>query len=375
MVDIEPSPGHSVIMPSEKRAAIRAAREKKINDAVDVALSQKPASTLKAVIEEIESYSRLLAATELPWAKDTWAAISIAVTVIILAGLLWSLKTSRSSVSLVAKTDHIHGSLDQDWSLQDALTGQVMRLDHLSALHDASLGIDIDDAEANIWCNLEGRQLALQAFHISHDADLGLVSQNGELRFLSVHSPLEGEILLIGKVTVTIGIGGETGPTREYDLPIPEMVTFSVTGKHSAGTELDIHGVQPWSLGLMPYRALSFNYEIRSLADRQLFSGLHSGTLQFNDTSWPTIQIPENQLVSLPDTGKARIHIRGAEDLISVTADGPVGHVAIGDAAGVRELAPSYLEYLYNRKSLLLFWAAVTAGWGLLWGVRKTIFR
>jgi hypothetical protein len=58
-----------------------------------------------------------------------------------------------------------------------------------------------------------------------------------------------------------------------------------------------------------------------------------------------------------------------------------VKDVTLGDSRNRRELSPSCLEYLYNKKSLCLFWGAIIFGWGVLfgsgvlWGVRKTIFR
>jgi hypothetical protein len=163
--------------------------------------------------------------------------------------------------------------------------------------------------------------------------------------------------------------------SHDYDLSVPETIEFGTSKPKAASTQIEIHHPGRWSMTFVPLQGISLNREVRSVADREIVSGLRGGTLRFNDTSWPQVQLTENELLSISHTDKARIQIRSADDSMQVTLDGQVANVSIGDSNAHQQIAPSYLEYLYNTKSIFLFWTAVGAGWGLLWGIRKTVFR
>ncbi len=364
-----------MIISDQRRNAIKEKLGQKIDVAVSQGLSDGTSPGLKAALDEVESYSKLLASTEPSWTRDSGAALAVAIIVILAAGFLWSCSVTRTNISLTAETDRLHAVLARDWSLEDPLKGKGVRLDHLSALHNPSLGLSLDDGDGNIWFRLVGEQVVVQTLQVSRNASTDVISSKDGLGLSISRAPFRGTIWVVGKGTLTAGTAEATTIQKSYDLPIPETLEFAVQKPRAASAELDVRDPQPWSLGMVPCSDLSFNYELRSLGDREVLSGIRSGTLQFNDTSWPTTQLVENQILSVPKTDGARIQIRSAKDVMHVTIDGLVGHVALGDAERRREFAPSYLEYLYNKKSLLLFCAAVTAGWGLLWGIRKTIFR
>jgi hypothetical protein len=361
---------------SDKQRVLLKEKLKRTTDvAVARGLEDGTSPEFKTSLDEVENYSKLLTFTEPSWTRDSGAALAVAIIVVLLAGILWSRKVQHTNISLVAETDSLHATLARDWTLEDPLEGQQVHLDHLSALHNPSLGILLDDADGNVWFRLEGGRVVVQNLQVSRNASIDATSSKDELGLSISQAPFRGIIWVTGKGTITAGTGEATTVRKSYDLPVPETIEFAVRGQHAAGAELQIHSPQHWSLGTVPCMGLNFAHELRSLAERQILSGLHRGTLQFNDTSWPATQLVENQLLSISQTDKARIQIRSDQDAIHVNLNGLVGHVTLGDVERRRELAPSYLEYLYNKKSLALFWAAVAAGWGLLWGIRKTIFR
>ena len=106
-----------------------------------------------------------------------------------------------------------------------------------------------------------------------------------------------------------------------------------------------------------------------------LTSGLKSGTARFNDTAWPVLELREGDFLSMRPAATAILDAKGAKGVIHMTVNGAVSALRVGDSATSTELAPSYLEYLYNKKSLAFFWSAIVFLWGLIWSVRNTIFR
>jgi len=352
--------------------------KKKLEGNIELAITQglkgRP-EDFKAALDQAENYSKLLTLTEPRWTRDSRAALAVAIIVLFIAGILWSLNVGHTNITLLAENDRVRTILAKDWSLDSSLHGDSVRLEHVMTLHDPTLGVLLDDPNRNIWFRLEGGEIAVQTLQISRAGSVDASFNAGTLSLAIAGAPVRGAIWVTGRGVLTAGIADATLVRRVYDLPVPETLEFDTSDSHGVPAQVEIHTPGAWSLGIVPSTDLNFSYELRSVNGRQVMSGIHGGTLQFNDTSWPVTQLVENQLLSLAETGAARVRISGAHETMHVSVDGLASHVTLGDAETRREIAPSFLEYLYNRKSLLLFWAGVTAGWGILWGIRKTIFR
>ena len=180
-----------------------------------------------------------------------------------------------------------------------------------------------------------------------------------------------------GKVNVTAGPrAGETSVNGSYQIDIPETVEFAVSRPQSVPSQLTVHSPEPWSLGRPQATHLSFaREEIKGAGERWLTSGIKSGTARFDDTAWPVLELREGDLLTMRPAQSAVLDARGAKGVIHMTVNGAVSGLRVGDSTTKTELAPSYLEYLYNKKSLAFFWSAIVFLWGLIWSVRNTIFR
>jgi hypothetical protein len=352
--------------------------KKKLEDKIELAITQGMKGTpddFKAAVDQAESYSKLMVLTEPPLTRDSAIALVIAVVVLFVIGILWSWKVGHTNITLVAETERIRTSLGKDWSIDNSLRGDSVKVEHLSALHNPNLGLLLDDASGNIWFRLDGGVIAVQTLQIARAANIDASLSVDKLTFSIAGAPVRGAIWVTGKGVLPAGNSSATVLKKAYDLPVPETLDFDKSDSHNTPAQVEIHSPGEWSFGIIPSDNLNFSYELRSLSGRQVLSGLRGGTLQFNDTSWPVTQLIESQLLSLSETGAARVRISRGREAMHVTVDGPASHVTIGEGETRREIAPSFLEYLYNRKNLVLFWAGVTAGWGILWGIRKIIFR
>lgn len=349
-------------------------RDKK-SIAASKALEGKDPEGLRAAIDDAKNYASILEITQSHWGSDSVVAVILAVAVTIAAGILWSQKVTTTHVTLAVQTDNVHARLAKPWSLASPIHAQVVHLDHVSGLHDSALGLDSDNQDSDLSCRFEGGVVVLQSLDLGKGALFNVAATNDSLVMVTGEQPLHGTIWVLGKGKLTVGSSAGTLLTKSYDLPVPETIEFVASGAKGIDSEIDIHSAGDWSLGVVPASEVSFDYELRSLADRQILSGIRTGTLQFNDTSWSPIKLGASEHLFIGDASLARLQIGYQKPVMTAALSGPVSHVRMGDQDDARELAPSLLEYLYNKRSLSLFWAAVTAGWALLWGIRKTIFR
>jgi hypothetical protein len=363
-------------MRRKHRIALREKLGRKVELAVKQALAEAGDSPgLKTVLDDLENYSKLLAATEPSWTRDFVAALAVVIVCVAVAGVLWSCRVERTNVSLTVETDSLHATLAKKWDFEEPLRGQAMHFADLSTVHNPKLGLTIDSADGDVWFRLDGGNIVLQSLQVGQNANLDLFSDKSELGLSIGGAPLRGAVLVTGKGKLTGGTRGLTSIQKSYDLVVPEALEFVAQNSRAWTSDLTIHSPGGWSLGVVPCSDLSFASELRSIAERRIASGIRSGKVQLNDTARPITELFENQLLSVSRANEARIQIRSDHDAMHVTVNGLVSHVMLGDDGVRRELAPSYLEFLYNRKSWLLFCTAVSAGWGLLWGIRKTIFR
>jgi hypothetical protein len=63
------------------------------------------------------------------------------------------------------------------------------------------------------------------------------------------------------------------------------------------------------------------------------------------------------------------------EQDVRVVFQGTVREVRLGPPGYAENLMPTYLEYFYFNQPLAFFWGAIVFFWGLLWGIRRTLFQ
>jgi hypothetical protein len=252
-----------------------------------------------------------------------------------------------------------------------------MRFENLSDAQAPNLGLAIRGAAGDAWFKLEGGQISLESLQVDRGASVQMTVDKSQVSLFVTGRGVRGKLTVLGRGKLTAGTEPATLATQqEYSIEIPETIDFGVRDPRGVPSRLTIYSPQKWNLGRMPFADIGFALEeIRDLSQTELVPGIKSGSVRFNDTSWPALALSENQIVFVHKTERGRIDVRGGEGSAQVTLNGLVKDVTVGDSQTLQELAPSYLEYLYNKKSLAFFWGAIVFGWGVLWGIRKTIFR
>ena len=352
-------------------------REERITSVVRRLLDGDQAHDLRPELEEIDALSRLLSASAVKHGRHWIWPAAVAFVCVVAAGILWSLKIPRTNLSMTVETDSVRTTLTKPWRIDNAFHSPLMHFERLSMIHAPNLGLDIDQASGDAWFELNGGRLDVQTLEIDQGASVELYTDHDEVDIYASRARLTGRITVTGRVNVTAGPrAGETSVNASYGIDIPETVEFAVERPQSIPFQLTVHSPDPWSAGRPQAANLSFTREeIKGAGERSLTSGVKSGTVRFDDTAWPVLELREGDFLAMRPTQSAVIDTRAAGGMMHVTVNGAVSAFHVGNPTTIAELAPSYLEYLYNKKSLAFFWSAIVFLWGLIWSVRNTIFR
>ena len=353
-------------------------REERIAAVVHRLLDGVEARELRPELEEIDAYSRLLSTRPPKKEGRSWLwPAGVAFVCVVAAGVLWGLKIPQTHVSMTVDTDSVTATLAKPWRIDDAFHSPLMHFERLSKINAPNLGLAIDQGSGDAWFELNGGHIDLQMLEVDKNGTVELFTDQDEVDIFASRARLTGKITVTGKVNVTAGPrAGETSVNGSYQIDIPETVEFAVSRPQSVPSQLTVHSPEPWSLGRPQATHLSFaREEIKGAGERWLTSGIKSGTARFDDTAWPALELREGDLLTMRPAQSAVLDARGAKGVIHMTVNGAVSGLRVGDSTTKTELAPSYLEYLYNKKSLAFFWSAIVFLWGLIWSVRNTIFR
>ena len=362
-------------MKSQLRRLLRAKREQQIETATREVVAGGDATGAKTALDKIQVYSALLTEAErLPSHEWMWPALVTSLCIAVI-GILFSVHVSRTDVSLSLDTTSIKAVLADGWRLEAAFHSPMMHFERLANIAAPNLGLSI--AESNdAWLELQGGDIVLQSLDFKDQTMLELSADQNELDIFASRKPFSGTVSVTGKVTVTAGpSAGNVSTHRSYNIEIPETIEFSVSDPQDIPAQFSIHSPNKWSFAKPRVSALSFvREEVSGAGQRALTSGVKSGTVRFNDTSWPTLDVREGDLLRVNHTQSARLDAQGDGHSMHITLNGMVGSLTVGDPETKKELAPTYLEYMYNHKSLTFLWSAIVFLWGLVWRVSKAMF-
>jgi hypothetical protein len=364
-------------MSDDLRDSLEAQRKERIARASRRLLDGESPQAVRPELDEIDTYSKLLGAIE-PEQRRTWIVPAVvAVICVIVAGLLWSMKVRSTNIFMTAETENMRFTLGRPWRIEHAFHAPQIHAERLSIVHAPNLGLNFDESSADAWFELNGGTSDVEFLEIDGGGSVEAGSGRDEVDLYASNARLRGKISVTGKVTVTGGPrAGETTVEQSFQLDVPETVEIAVSKPQRIASQLSIHTPGAWSLGRPSVNRLDFNREeLRDAGQRSLVSEVKSGTLRFDDVSWPPVELREGDMVSVRPAASAVLMARGEKEAIHVTLSGAANEVRVGDASSQRQLAPSVLEYLYSQKSLSFFWGAIVFLWGFIWSVRNTIFR
>jgi hypothetical protein len=365
-------------MKREQQKQLEALLSQKIEIVAGKVLANDAPADVKASLEELDSLSKLLTMGRKNFAPEWIIGLTVGVICLGIVSLLWNMKVPASPISLTVTTDVVRGKFAEDWQVQSPFQTSGIVLQNLASIEAPNLDLEFLGKTDDAWFQivLEEGILDIAYLKVSQNSFMQMESRVDQLDLLISGAPMEGRLTVTGKGTLTAGgVPGVESQQIPFDILIPETITFTASNSGIVPARLVADKPLPWKSAAIPFEEIGFSIEeLRNNTEITVVSGITSGSFRFNNTGWETIAIREQEIVSVHGTSSARVTLEDSSPGFEVSINGEVRDVTFGDARGIQTISPSYLEVLYNEKSLALFWGAMAFGWGLLWSVRKTVF-
>jgi hypothetical protein len=363
-------------MSKELRQRLEAKRDEAIHEAAERLLKEVDAD-MGDILPRIEAYSKLLAAIKPPPSREWAWAIIVAVLCLSSAGLLWSVRVPRTRITLNLQSDAVELTLAAPWSWSGDLPLETspVHLEALSVLDAPLLGSAIESVRDQAWMTLEGGSASLKQLGVEPNGVLTIESAGkSRLDVYARGAKFGGQLLLSGSVHLAVGKeAANTSLDQQFELTIPEGITFRAKGATAVPTHFQVRPRAPWILRDLRMRDLRFSQETPAEPGAVSFMpAILGGTLTLHDVS-ETVMLREKNRLSLMGVEGRVVDLR-AKDGIDLIFEGTAQQIQMGPNGFEQNLAPTYLAYVYHQKPLAFFWGAVVFCWGVLWGIRKTIF-
>jgi hypothetical protein len=364
----------------ELRRRLEAKRNNEIQQASQQLLTNAGAD-VEASLKRIETYSKLLASME-PHASREWLWAGLTALVCVLgAAVLWSFRVSGTKISLQIQTEAVEMTLAAPWSWSGDLPLDMKRLrfEGLTAIEAPVLERSIDNPGEEAWLHLQGGNLALKQMALNDGGVLSVERTSaGDIDLYARRAQFSSLFLVWGSAHLWVG-EGYVGGSRQLEVPlkelqIPETIRVRSTGVSAVPTRFILHPRNPWILRDLPVRELRFAREIPAEPGAVSFlSAIRQGTLTLHDIAETATLHAKDRLTLTAVKGRV-VELRIA-DTIDLTFEGTANQIKIGPEGFAQNRAPRYLEFFFHQKPLVSFLGAIASFWGVLWGIRKTIFR
>lgn len=317
----------------------------------------------------------VLIASKRPLRKLYGAAL-VALACILLAGLALWLRTGNAPVILQVELHDLTLQLvdDRPWVTDDLeIAAQRIRLSNLQNLDASGLGLHgpVSSMAFNMDVSQRGEMLLLQELSASAGTRL-LLHSTDYPRFDVKDGVLGGRIAANHVQLVLKGADG----SKQYPIqgPVPETLTFTTRRSGVDPAQLMLESKAPWRIDGLAVKELVFRREEPPGSGRWV-STLLSGSIRLLETN-KEITLHADDWLRLGRVEGHRLAIEfnpEKPDRFALLFHGTVETVETGPPGFIRNLAPTWLAYLYHQQSLALFWSAGVFLWGMLWSVRTLL--
>lgn len=337
-------------------------------------LEEKDAESISQGLRQLDDYQRVLAALKPGDGRDAKKAIVIAFICILAAGLLWYLRVPRIHVLVDVHSDVVAFELNEPWQLEDHLGARQLRVEYMESIRAPALGVDLDSSTGDAWIDLSGGQIELHRAVFAAGGYLEIEGGPEQMDWYFKNASFKGNLLLKGAVLLSAGNRPDSLAINgiRQSIEIPETVHIKSGDKGMIPSVVRIHPLDGWGFRDIRVNSLSFFRERASTPGSTGFeSAIRKGSVEIHETSSQT-DLKEGDRLLLEGIAGRLVRVEQGSAL-RIAFEGTVEKLLTGPEGFERNLAPSYLEYLYVRKPLTFFWSAVVFLWGMLWSILKWI--
>lgn len=360
------------------RKDIRRQLEKKLTEkarkTAQALLEEKDTESFSQELRQLDNYQRALTALRTSANKDISKAIVIAFICVLTVGLLWYLRVPRTHVLVDIHSDVVAFGLNEPWQLERRLGASQLRVEYMESIQAPTLGIDIDSSNGDAWIDLSGGQIELDRAVFAAGGYLEIDAGDEQMDWYFKNASFTGNLLLKGTVLLSAGNRPDlfTLDGIRQSIDIPETVQIKSGDKGMIPSVVRINPLDGWVFRNIRVNRLNFFRERVSTPGSTSFeSAIRKGSITVHETGTET-DLKEGDRLLLEGIAGRLIRVEQGSAL-RIKFEGTVEKLLTGPEGFERNLAPTYLEYLYVRKPLTFFWSAVVFLWGMLWSILKWI--
>ncbi len=327
-------------------------------------------------LKKISEIRELLNVTPRSDVRTAYAAGLVAITCLLVASLLWTVRVPKTHVKLVATSESLAITLAQElvWTGNWALGNGLLRLEDMSRIELPPELAHSNLLSGRAWVEIKNRDVSLKHLDVKSKGQLALAQSEPKQVSISFrNASVLGELEVLGKPIV------EAGPSPDRSVSLVESkfdVPGTVTFFHEAAPV-------PATLRAAPESVIEFlNLHVSEISfaketpdsDVPFGSGILKGSLTMLSTG-ETESLNAGSRLRLEGSEGMISRLTISSDGVTVVFDGEVRGAKTGPPGFERQLKPSWLDYLYHQQRLGFFWAAASFLWGLLWSARTLIFK
>jgi hypothetical protein len=354
---------------------LRALRDAALREARTAALDS-PDPDLRARIERIEAYDRLLAAAPRQrWRELAWA-VAVALVCVSLLGAALSIRVPSARIVLEVTAGTATVALAEPWQFNDSAAVQT-RLLSLREVEDLELPAAAGIPQASMesaWVDVDGGRVTLTELSFGTGSAVTLeVGPERDVNLFARGGSLQGAVILTGAQRLAAGQGiSDVGTSSQTNFQIPETISFRSGGEGAVPTQLRFVLERPVELYDMRVQRLSFTRDIPSEPGGiEFVSTIEGGQLTLSDIG-RTVPLRKYELLSLREVD-GRVPRLAIDDRIALVFEGTAAEVRLGPRGFQQDLTPTIAEYLYHNQRVVFLWSALAFTWGVLWSARRML--
>lgn len=311
--------------------------------------------------------------------KKSWkliGAIILFLTCTLIVGGLWAISLPETYVSMKTVSGNVGFTLSENWSLPETFTTDYLRIENFQALHAPELDITFNHQSANAQLEISGKNIVIERLELESNGIIEFDTHSDLLTISIKHSPVNGAFA-VKNISRLSTRGIKDAEIKERNFEYPETIEFKGSGESRVPINIIFRinrmaNRSQWKFEGMKTERINFLKEVPG-GDHLFISTIKQGEVKLYDVPGEE-KIYKRDVVTMDHIDLRRLEIACNDDL-HVFAEGEVKNLKIGPVGFERDLAPSWLEYIYRNQRFLFFLGAVTSLLSALWGIKETIFK
>ncbi len=353
-------------------------RDQQIEEAARQLLEKGDLKSAKEKLEWVETSSKLLSSIKRPHIRLIWSTI-IAFICLLIGGLAWTLHIPTTKISLELITENASMILGKEWSSNHQFITDELYINNIVYLSIPGVNFhkSVNHEDEPFAINLKGKEIIVNELILRNDAEIELNLNGNQLKLFVKSSPVTGKIF-VQHADLKIEFWEES-IIKQINSEIPETISFRSAKTVADPVLFELENKENWRLRDLNIRDIGF------LEEYPPGSGKFESLIQSGKVALPEIGFTRDLRTAdrliLNGMKNSRLEISKDDNKIKIFFEGSVNKILVGPNGVEKNLAPTYLEYLYHQKKLAFFWGIVVFLWGMLFfvidllSIRNMIFK